>query len=131
MTNPVKTVLVVDDEPMVEEVIGTLVAGQGCHYVSYTNSKRALAYFEKHHANVILAMIDLTMPGINGLELAEELHRITPALPVTFLTGHLVDELEVKKHGIHNIVQKPVTKAEFIEALSQTIRSCVVSEEAG
>jgi CheY-like chemotaxis protein len=132
MTKSAKTVLVVDDDPLVKQVIEALAAGQGCEPVSYQSPKEALGFFEKNFERIDLAIIDLTMPDMNGLELVDRMREISRSSQIAILTGHAaISEDEIKKHGVDRIVYKPVTKAEFIEALNETIRSCETSEETG
>jgi two-component system, cell cycle sensor histidine kinase and response regulator CckA len=121
----IKTVLVVDDEKMVEEVIQAFLERQGCGHVSYNASADALTFFEENRESIDLAIVDLTLPGINGLELAEMMTELSPGLPVILMTGlDLVPDRVVRQSGIRRVLYKPITKSELLEAVESLIGAC-------
>lgn len=81
-------VIIVDDERLAlrqfemetEDMPGVEVAG------AFTNPVDALAYVQEHPVEA--AFLDIAMPGMNGLALAEKLREIRPDLVVIFLTGY-------------------------------------------
>ena len=87
-------VLVVDDEPSVCSVAASLLEREGCRAVVADCGVAARREFDRIHEQVDLAVIDFTMPDIDGAELAAELRRRRPDLPVVIMSGH--DEAMVK-----------------------------------
>jgi len=125
MIGPTRTVLVVDDEPMVEEVIEAFAERQGCNHMSFNDPVEALQFFKGNHTSIDLAVIDLTLPGMNGLEFIDEMHRLSPELPAVLMTGQRpFPEEDITRHHIKEVLHKPITKQEFVEAISRIIGSC-------
>ena len=89
-SNPVTKgarVLVVDDDSDGAEAAGRLLETFGCKVLLVASAGEALERIEEG-ANVDLVFSDVVMPDIDGLEFAERLHNLRPALPVIFCTGY-------------------------------------------
>lgn len=112
-------VLVVDDEPLMCLLIESYLA-TGRHVVtSATSGAAALAQLTTGRFDVVLT--DMAMPEINGEQLAAEIRRIAPRLPVILMTGFgesLQVDSEVRPH-IRSILSKPITEAKLSAALAE------------
>jgi CheY-like chemotaxis protein len=90
-TREAARVLVVDDESLVLNVTRELLARTG-HTVSTASSgEAALAILETSPSAFDVALIDLRMPGIGGLETMRRARRINPGLPVVIVSGNVFD----------------------------------------
>ena len=78
--------MVVDDEPTVGNTVKILLKVDGHEVVTTTSGKDALALFG--HDRFDLVFTDLTMPGMNGLQLAAAIKSGAPAKPVVTITAH-------------------------------------------
>jgi CheY-like chemotaxis protein len=76
MTTPLTSVLIVDDEPAVRDLISRWVSALGLRPQTAANADEALATLRTQHYD--LAVIDVMMPGHDGLWLASELQRAHP-----------------------------------------------------
>ena len=85
------TVLLVDDEPAVREVSAPLLEELGCAVHRAANGREALALFEREHARIDLILLDLTMPGLSGLEVLTALRRIDPMARVVLTSGYGIE----------------------------------------
>ena len=72
-------VLVVDDEEMIEEMIGELVEEYGCPHASFHDPVKALQHYKENARNVVLMVTDLTMPSLSGSDLSERHSKSTPS----------------------------------------------------
>jgi CheY-like chemotaxis protein len=81
-----KTVLVVDDDPVILNVVKVIVEGAGYKFSGVTAGKAALRYLEKHAP--ARCILDIEMPDMNGHELAAEISATDSCLPFMFLTGN-------------------------------------------
>jgi CheY-like chemotaxis protein len=81
------SVLVVDDDPLVLASAGAMLEDLGHRAVEAEDGERALARL-RAGAEVDLVITDYGMPGMSGLQLAEELRRLRPGLPVLLATGY-------------------------------------------
>jgi len=115
-----ETVLLVEDEEMVRELISETLRGLGYTVLEAPDGQEALSVSETHHGTIHLLITDVVMPGMNGLELARRLKSIRPYLLLLFMSGYseeAVNELGVM--GIGEVfLQKPITPSR----LSETVR---------
>jgi PAS domain S-box-containing protein len=80
-------VLVVDDEPSVQQVAVHLLEGMGFSTVTAADGVEAVALFRRHSDRLRLVLLDLIMPRKDGVETLGELHRLNPAVPVILMSG--------------------------------------------
>jgi CheY-like chemotaxis protein len=85
----VTTVLLVDDEPGVRFALSEVLHDRGYRVVSVGSGPEALAALD----GVDVVVTDLSMPGMDGLELVAQIAARAPALPVILLTAHGSDNL--------------------------------------
>ena len=84
---------------------------------AFTNPVDALAYVQEHPVEA--AFLDIAMPGMNGLALAEKLREIRPDLVVIFLTGYEQYTLDALKVKADYYLTKPYNKQDITEALER------------
>lgn len=82
------TILVVDDEPEVCAVATRLLESQGHAVLTAHGGLEALELFECFNDRVALALLDVTMPDMDGQTLARHLRSKSPGLPIVLMTGH-------------------------------------------
>ncbi len=113
-------ILLVDDEISVARSAQNMLKSLGYQVISKTNSTEALEAFRREPEGFDLVITDQTMPFMSGAELAQELLRSRPGLPIILCTGfsEAVDEQTAKACGIREFVLKPFTTQE----MAQTIR---------
>src|SRR5918994_1178546 len=112
-------ILIVDDEPEVAEVLAKSLARQG-HSTSTVNSgQEALARIED--STVDAMFLDVSMPGMNGLEVLAEVRRRRPTLAVVVITGHATpDEVdEVRRLGAVDVIAKPAALTHYHRAIER------------
>ncbi len=112
-------VWVVDDEPAVARYLGELLADWGYHARTFSDPAEAVSALEAAPDQIDLLITDQTMPGMNGLELAQLARHFKPGLPVVLCTGFSenIDAGEVSRLGIRHTVRKPVSLPELSQAL--------------
>ncbi len=118
-------VLCVDDNPEVGEFMQELLEGWGLEVVRLLDSVAARTYFETHPDSVDFALLDQTMPGMTGLELAHALLAIRPGLNVLLYTGYSdkVNEETVKAAGIKALIKKPLDLALFRRQVESALQN--------
>lgn len=81
-------IMIVDDHAVVREGLKMILeTTEGMHVVAMaTDGREALSIAEKHQPDVIL--LDISMPGLNGIEAARQLHERLPAIKILFLSMH-------------------------------------------
>ena len=101
----------------------------GYRVEAHTDSREALEVFRTASDPFAVVITDQTMPNMTGLELAQELSRIRPRVPVILCTGfsELVDEAGAKKAGIREYLRKPVLS----RALAAAVRKIMDEDDPG
>jgi PAS domain S-box-containing protein len=112
-------VLVVDDEQMILEVVGDLLAGWGLEVTLKSSGVEAKHAFAAEPQRYDLVLTDYTMPRVTGLELARQIRGIRPGTPVVLYTGYGEDiaEAELAVAGVRALARKPVEPAELFALL--------------
>jgi CheY-like chemotaxis protein len=95
----------------------------GYQVVSVTGSIEALEIFSDHPSDFDLVITDQTMPQMTGLQLAVELKKIRPNIPVIICTGFSenINEETYKSHGVCDFFMKPVTKKEVAAVIRRVL----------
>lgn len=83
-----RTILIVDDDRTIRALVEILLERGGYATLSADCGEVALQVLEHHHAEIALLLTDVTMPGIDGVELARRVHRNNPELPVLVMSAH-------------------------------------------
>ncbi len=115
-----ETILLIDDDQMLAQIIKELLSEIGYTVSVMTDSRDALKLFQANAEHIDLVITDQTMPGITGQELVPQLKQQRPDIPVILCTGYsnLIDEKSAKKQGINAFLMKPLD----MNKLSQTVR---------
>jgi signal transduction histidine kinase/CheY-like chemotaxis protein len=116
-----RTVLVVDDDPLVLPMVEEMLAGLGYEPVGYAAPDRALEAFRADPARFDAALLDQRMPGMTGTELAGALRAVRADLPVILSTGFHADDLSdrARRAGVAEIIAKPYAAGELGAALAR------------
>jgi DNA-binding response OmpR family regulator len=88
ISEPAKTLLVVDDDRMVRDLEAQILRGQGYTVLQAENTADALR-LARETAAIHLLITDLSMPEVDGLELSRRFREIHPKIPVLMVSGSL------------------------------------------
>jgi hypothetical protein len=120
-----ETVLVVEDEPMVRQLIVRMLQRLGYASLEAGDGIDALGVLAAADAPVALVVSDLVMPRMNGRELSEQLARLRPGLPVLFMSGYTDDEM-IRRNLLQPgapFIQKPFAAAAFAARVGSLLPS--------
>ena len=117
--NPI--VFVVDDDLSVREALSSLIRSVGLHVQTFASAREFLA-FERPHAPACL-VLDVRMPGLNGLELQRLLAGGEQPLPIIFITGHGDIPMTVRamKAGAVDFLPKPFREQDLLDAIAHSL----------
>ena len=110
-------VLLVEDNVQVRSFAEDLLKDLGCEVLSAESADRALAILAD--ANPDLVLTDIVMPGMSGIELAAEIGRLRPGLPVVLATGY--SEQAARGNERLPIVLKPYSASDLSAALAKAL----------
>jgi FixJ family two-component response regulator len=117
------TVYLVDDDPAVLKALTRLLRGQGWRTNAYASAEAFLAALAAEAAGPAALVLDVKLPGLDGLELQRRLGSRVEAMPVVFLTGRGDIPMSVKamKAGAVNFLTKPVSGDLLIAAVREAL----------
>jgi DNA-binding response OmpR family regulator len=120
---PGGTVLVVDDEPTIVEVVGRYMQRAGFETLEAGDGPEALRLAEESRPDLVV--LDVMLPGIDGIEVMRQLHELPgPPVPVILLTarGEESDRLVGLRRGADDYVVKPFSPAELVARVGAVMR---------
>jgi putative two-component system response regulator len=114
-------ILVIDDEPLIRELIAEILEDAGHTVVDAESAGDGLGQLDARDLDLVVS--DIVMPGLNGLELLEEVRERRPSLPVVLVTGAGTHATlsEALARGAAGLVMKPFSHAE----LQRTVASAL------
>ena len=109
--NALRKVLVVDDDPVVRKSFDRVLTSKGYAVITAENGEEALRKLNEEKYDLVYT--DIRMPGISGLEVAEQVKARKPWTPVVIITGYGTDaaEARAKAAGVSSFVHKPLSPA--------------------
>lgn|GEM_PF-197458 len=116
-------ILLVDDEVALARLGKTMLERLGYKVTSCTGSLEALAIFREQPDSFDAIVTDQTMPKMTGSELAGEMLRIQPDIPIILCTGYssIINEEQAKSLGIKGFAMKPLAKNELATLLRRVL----------
>lgn len=115
-------ILVVDDEALVRQSLEDILSLEGYETSSVATGNEALEQLQTETYDLIL--LDLRMPGIDGIEVLEESARIAPDTKVILLTGHgsLESAIKALRQGAHDYLLKPIPSHDLLTSVASALK---------
>jgi DNA-binding NtrC family response regulator len=123
------TILVIDDEAIMQEILADFLSEEGYEVDIAGSGEEGLDLAREHPYDC--AIVDLMMPGIDGIETMQALKARDPELPVIMITAFASVEsaVEAMKRGAHEYITKPFKNDEVLVVLQNAIRQRRLEEE--
>jgi len=123
------SVLIVDDEVDFTETIVKRLKGRGLDADGVNSGEEALRLMETQEYDVVV--LDVKMPGLDGIETLREIKKKKPYTEVIMLTGHGSVESGIKglQLGAYNYIMKPVTLDELMEHMTQAYERRIIEAQ--
>jgi two-component system cell cycle sensor histidine kinase/response regulator CckA len=120
--NGVETILVVEDEESLREFIELVLSRRGYRVLAAPDAAQALSLSQGYSSKIDLLLTDITLPGLDGRELASRLMLQRPDLQALLMTGYAHPQVleEMEKGGI-NCVLKPFGSDELLKAIRRAL----------
>jgi PAS domain S-box-containing protein len=118
-----ETILVVDDEVLICEMIRHALTRQGYRVLTADNGGEAIKLFIQHQGMVQLVLTDVMMPVMGGVELVQSLQVWKPDIKIMALTGLDQDDRRAALHalGVTEIIAKPFSAGELLQSVSRML----------
>ncbi len=116
-------ILVVDDERSVRRAFEALLAGKGHVVIAVRGAEEALAAVDREDCE--LAILDICLPGMNGLDALQRIKERRPRLPVIVMTGQGTTKtaIEATKRGAFDYQLKPFSPAEMLQTVARALEA--------
>ena len=112
-------ILVVDDEPVARQSLSDILRLEGYSVNSVPNGQAAVEYVRTHPVD--LMVVDLRMPGMDGLEVIQVVNQTSPDTEVILLTAHGSTETAIQalRLRIHDYLLKPALPAQIVASVKK------------
>src|SRR5262249_238659 len=122
-----ETILLVEDEPQLRELTGSVLESQGYSVIQARNPQEAERLAEEHGTRIQLLLTDVIMPGISGRELAKRLSARQAGLRVLYMSGYTYNVIAqggTLERGVA-FLQKPFTPSVLVEKVREVLDAVV------
>ena len=122
-------ITIIDDDDALRDALAVLVTAAGWRAVGYANAEEFLASLTGEPAGC--ALIDIKLPGMDGMELLHRLAEVAPGFPSVILTGHgdVPMAVEALKAGAVDFIEKPFDPDRLLSSLKQALSRDAVLRE--
>lgn len=113
------SILVVDDEPVARQSLTDILKLEGFNVTAVANGQAAVEYVRTHPVD--LMVVDLRMPGMDGLDVVQVVNQASPETEVVLLTAHGSTETAIQalRLRIHDYLLKPAAPAQVIASVKK------------
>jgi FixJ family two-component response regulator len=121
VTGAASMVFVVDDDSSVRKSLTRLIGSAGYTVEAFASAREFLA--RARYPGPACLVLDVRMPGLNGLDLQEALARVGRRMSIVFVTGHIdvSESVRAMKHGAVDLLMKPVDDLELLAAVGRAL----------
>ena len=128
-----RTVLLVDDEPIIVEVAEQMLRSLGFQVRTAGSGREALEVYERQGDGIALVVLDMIMPDMGGGETFDRLRRIDPGVRVLLSSGYSLDgeAKEILNLGCSGFIQKPFRLSDLSDVLDELMGSTVCGRAPG
>lgn len=126
VSEPIKkgngNILCIDDEPYLNTLFERILSKYGFNPTILTDSIKALEIFRNEPDNFDMVITDQGMPGLTGTQLATEILKIRPQIPIILITGYSdLDFVKIRKIGIRHYLRKPIKFDELLKIIQEIL----------
>ncbi len=123
------SILIVDDETVVRDSLGKWFEEEGYHVETATSARDALLKLPAEHWD--LALLDIKMPGMDGLELQRRIHEVDSNVIIIIMTGYASVETAVQalKNGAYDYIMKPFDPDDLAHVVRKSLEHRRMKEE--
>jgi len=122
MDNSLPNIFVVDDDPSVRKGLGRLLRSMGYQVQTFGSAEEFLQNATDCHGPACL-VLDVKMPGLDGLDLQKQLEQRDYVMPIVFITGHgdIPTSVKAMKKGAIDFLTKPFDEEDFVRAVREAL----------
>ena len=113
------TILIVDDEPLILQYCQEMIKSLGFSVIAAATAEEAIQIYQKYNQEIDIAILDMVMPKMNGLQLFGVLQAINPEIKTIITTGYALDSRisEIIVRNSHQYLKKPYTRDQLANSI--------------
>ena len=127
MTSPAqdpKVIVIIDDNEQIRTLVRRALQAKGYIVLDWANPKAAIDHLQKIPEPVTLALIDGVMPQMLGPDVAGELTRLRPGIPIMLMSGHEAPMFEkFFEHANRHFIAKPFVISDLVARIDTLVAS--------
>jgi len=118
-----ETILFVEDEELLREVVQTTLEANGYKVLLATNGREAVEIYKKQHTDIALVLSDMGLPKLGGIDVYTLLKEINPKIKIIFASGFISLETrsELYKEGVKGFIMKPYGVQEVLQMVREVL----------
>ena len=126
MAEATSTVLIVDDQDSIRMSLAAVLEDSGYNIIEAESGYQAIDAVKQ--SSIDLVLLDIKMPGINGVQTFREIKKISPGTAVVMMTGFALEDLveAALEEGAYSVVYKPFDVEKIISLVESVIKSVVI-----
>ena len=126
---PKSRILVIDDEAAIRDSLKMTLEYEGYEFIGAATGQEGLALAEREAPDLVL--LDVKMPGMDGIEVLERLRNMNESLPVVVVSGHgtISTAVEATKKGAFDFIEKPFASDRVLVSLRNALDSRQLRDE--
>ena len=119
------TILVVDDELYIRESLEMILLYENYNVLKAANAKEALNYLNKSDELIDVMLLDIKMPGMDGMELLEKVKRKFSEIEIIMISGHadIPDAVNAIKKGAYDFLEKPLDENRILITVRNALKN--------
>jgi CheY-like chemotaxis protein len=129
----VANILVVDDERIVLSLCTSILQIKGHTVLTAAGGEQALRLLGESKATIDLALLDIMMPGLNGIQLAAQIRSTCPSVPVVLMTGFSLREIQeiIGETNPYRIIWKPFKAESLLQMIGNALEGHIAGATSG
>jgi two-component system, NtrC family, nitrogen regulation response regulator NtrX len=122
-------VLVIDDEPAIRDSLRMILEYENYEFVGAASGSEAVAIIRRDVPDMVL--LDIKMPGMNGLETLAEVRKVDESVPVAMISGHgsITDAMQATRLGAFDFIEKPFTSERVLVTVNKGLEVRALRQE--
>ncbi|MFQ5651064.1 MAG: sigma-54-dependent transcriptional regulator [bacterium] len=123
------SILVVDDEKNIRRSVDMICAGEGYGVKTAADAEEALKILDRHPVDLVL--LDVVMPGIDGLALLKKIKAEKPETAVVMISGNATvqNAVTATKEGAYDFIEKPLSKEKLLISIKNALQNRTLQRE--
>ncbi len=117
------TVLFADDEESLREITQATLSRLGFRVLQASNGREAIELYKSHQSEIVVSMLDLSMPEFDGIQTLQELRKIDPHALIVITSGYSEEDIRDRfHHGVPSaVLQKPFSLSRLKEVFAKIL----------